>query len=592
LSPDGRRIAAKASIEGKSVIAVFDLPSDPARKPLLLGVGDAQFRWAGNERLLLIRGGAFAASGITFHAFQILSHEIATAKTVELGFAFNPIGDGLLFVDPAGRYILRAQQSDLSKPPSVVRIDLADASQVEVQPAVKNVWTWFVDASGLVRAGAEYGERKTIIHYRRTQAEPLKRIVARNYAGDDSVLDAIRFLDDADTGFIVTNSRTGRFGVYRYDFLHDKFGETVWEHPEVDAQSVISGPNGEIDGVTYVDDRLRVHWIDKQAAQIQRLVDKTLPGKINLLAGSSSDGNSTLVWSGAADDPGTYYVFDRARRRMEVFASPFEKLAGTALAPMKAVRYAARDGLSIPAYLTLPPGRSPRGLPLVVMPHGGPFSRDTLTFDPMVQLLANRGYAVLQPNFRGSTGYGREFVERGYGALGTGMIDDIDAGVDWLAAEGIVDAKRVCIQGASYGGYAAVWAAMRSPARYRCAISMAGVSDIRAMLKYDVKYLVAGRYGREWKKRIAGAEKQDLAAVSPLQQASRLEVPVLIAHGELDANVPVKHSKDLVAALRKHGKQVESVFYPKSGHGFDTVEDSRDYMSRVEAFLAKHNPAE
>ena len=574
------------------MIAVFDLPSDPARKPLLLGVGDAQFRWAGNERLLLIRGGAFAASGITFHAFQILSHEIATAKTVELGFAFNPMGDGLLFVDPAGRYILRAQQSDLSKPPSVVRIDLADASQVEVQPAVKNVWTWFVDASGLVRAGAEYGERKTIIHYRRTQAEPLKRIVARNYAGDDSVLDAIRFLDDADTGFIVTNSRTGRFGVYRYDFLHDKFGETVWEHPEVDAQLVISGPNGEIDGVTYVDDRLRVHWIDKQAAQIQRLVDKTLPGKINLLAGSSSDGNSTLVWSGAADDPGTYYVFDRARRRMEVFASPFEKLAGTALAPMKAVRYAARDGLSIPAYLTLPPGRSPRGLPLVVMPHGGPFSRDTLTFDPMVQLLANRGYAVLQPNFRGSTGYGREFVERGYGALGTGMIDDIDAGVDWLAAEGIVDAKRVCIQGASYGGYAAVWAAMRSPARYRCAISMAGVSDIRAMLKYDVKYLVAGRYGREWKKRITGAEKQDLAAVSPLQQASRLEVPVLIAHGELDTNVPVNHSKDLVAALRKQGKQVESVFYPKSGHGFDTVEDSRDYMSRVEAFLAKHNPAE
>jgi dipeptidyl aminopeptidase/acylaminoacyl peptidase len=261
------------------------------------------------------------------------------------------------------------------------------------------------------------------------------------------------------------------------------------------------------------------------------------------------------------------------------------------MSPVKPVRYQARDGLGIPGYLALPIGREAKNLPLIVMPHGGPFARDSYAFDPLVQMLTSRGYAVLQPNFRGSTGYGRDFAERGYGEWGEKMQDDLDDGVRWLAADGTIDPKRVCIFGASYGGYAALWGGIRNPEIYRCAASFAGVTDIRAMLKYDAKGILASRYSKQWRQRVEGEEKRDLAAVSPLQQAARLDVPVLIAHGEQDSNVPVDQSRKLVAALKARKAPVYAAFYPTAGHGFDSSANQLDFMKRLEAFLEVHNPA-
>lgn len=591
LSPDGRRIAAKASVAGKSVIAVFDLPTAPDRKPVVLSSGDAVFRWAGNERLLITRSSGLLISNLPLQAFKLMSYDLASGASVELGAGLSLLGDGVLFIDPAGRYILRAKQPTLLEAPSVVRVDLSNGFETDVQPAIPNVWSWYVDGKGVVRAGVEYSETGTALHYRGKWDEPLKRIETRRYSSDESIFDAIRFVDNTDTGFVISNARTGRFGVYRYNFLTDRIGDAVWEHPEVDVTSMIPDDNGGVAGVLYVDDRPRVHWLNADASKVQHTIDRALPAKTNMIAGTSADASKILVWSGAANDPGTYFVFDRGSRRLEAFASPYESLAGALLAPVKAVTYQGRDGLSIHAYLTLPLGRTPLGLPLVVLPHGGPFARDSGEFDATAQFLASRGYAVLQPNFRGSTGYGREFVLRGYGQLGTGMIDDLDAGVDWLVAQGTVDPKRVCIQGGSYGGYAALWAATRSPERYRCAISMGGISDLRAIMKYDAKSLTAQRYAKDRAKQMHGEEHQDLKAISPLQQAERLNVPVLIAHGELDTIVPASQSRKLVSALRKRRKVVESVFYPMSGHGFDTVDESVDFMKRVERFLARYNPA-
>jgi dipeptidyl aminopeptidase/acylaminoacyl peptidase len=592
LSPDGRRIAAKASVDGKSVIAVFDVPTAPDRKPLVLSSGDASFRWAGNERLLITRSSSFALLNVPFHAFKLMSHNLVTGATIQLASGLSVLGDGVLFADPHGRYILRAKQPNALEPPEVVRVDLTTGIETAIQPAIPNVWFWHVDSQGVVRAGVEYNETGMALHYRRSADEPLKRIEARRYFEDKSVIDAIRFLDDTDSGFVISNARTGRFGVYRYDFLADRIVAPVWEHAEVDAAGVIAGEGGELDGVLFVDDRTRVHWLDPEAAKVQQTIDRALAGKVNLIAGTSDDRSKVLVWSGAANDPGTYYIFHRKTRRLEAFASPYEQLDGARLAPVQTVRYPARDGLTIRGYLTLPVDRPPSRLPLIALPHGGPFLRDAGDFDSTAQFLASRGYAVLQPNFRGSTGYGRDFVERGYGQWGTGMIDDIDAGVDWLVAQGIVDRGRVCILGASYGGYAALWAAIRTPQRYRCAISMAGISDVREMLKYDSKLLVAKRYAKDWAKQVRGEEKQDLKAISPLHRAKDLQVPVFIAHGELDTNVPASQSRKLVSALRKRRKPAESVFYPNSGHSFGNVEDSVDFLKRVETFLARHNPAD
>jgi dipeptidyl aminopeptidase/acylaminoacyl peptidase len=277
---------------------------------------------------------------------------------------------------------------------------------------------------------------------------------------------------------------------------------------------------------------------------------------------------------------------------METFASPYNALVGHAFAPVRAVSYRDRAGLTIHAYLTLPPGRPEHGLPLIVLPHGGPFLRDSWAFDPEVQFLASRGYAVLQPNFQGSTGYGRDFVQRGYGQYGGAMIDDLEDGIDWLAHEGIVDPTKVCLMGSSYGGYAAIWGAMRSPQRYRCAISFAGPTDLRAMLRYNSNSFVPRRYVRELQQRLQGEERIDLDAVSPLHHPELLRVPLLIAHGNQDPIVPVDQSRRLLAALNRIHAPVESVFFPKSHHGFTDAAEAADYFRRVEAFLTRYNPSD
>lgn len=595
LSPDGSKLAMRASADGKSVIAVYDLPTSANRQPTLLNLPDASFSWAGSNRLLLTQSAAVNLFGLSISASRLISYDLASKKTLELGAGPLLFGDGVLFTDPAGRYILR------SKPPAksregygVVRIDLETGGEVEVQPPVRNVLQWFVDSQGVVRAGLEMSGRTTGLLYRSRHGEALRRIERRKAAAaEDSVLDTFRFVENTDRGFAISNARTGRFGVYRYDFTADQIGEPVWEHPEVDALSIVAGERGELDGVSYIDDHPRVHWLDPEAGEVQKTVDRALPGKVNLIKGTSADRGKVLIWSGAASDPDTYYILDRKARKLELFASPHDALLDATLAPVEAVRYTARDGLGIRAYLTIPAGSPGKNLPLIVMPHGGPFARDNGQFDVLAQFLANRGYVVLQPNFRGSTGFGRAFVERGHGQWGSGMIDDIEAGVDWLAGWGMIDPRRVCILGISYGGYAAMWAPARSPDRYRCAVSMAGISDVSAMLKYDSRAMLAKRYARDWATRVRGEDdaKQDLKAISPLQQADRIRTPILIAHGELDTNVPPDQSRKLVKALEKRGRTVESIFYPTSGHGFHTIEDSVDFMKRVEAFLAKHNPA-
>jgi dipeptidyl aminopeptidase/acylaminoacyl peptidase len=276
---------------------------------------------------------------------------------------------------------------------------------------------------------------------------------------------------------------------------------------------------------------------------------------------------------------------------MMVVAAPFDRLVGKQLADMESVSYAARDGLDIPAYLTLPPGRPAKDLPLVIMPHGGPFARDEWGYDVWAQFLASRGYVVLQPNFRGSTGFGRQFVEKGNGQWGRGMQDDIDDGVKWLVGRGLVDARRVCIMGASFGGYAAEWAAVRNPDIYRCAISFAGVSDISAQLKYDRKFLIAARYYRNWRDRVQGSDGIKLDSLSPAKRAADLKVPILIAHGDADTNVPPIQSKMLFDALTKLGRPPEYYVYKGEGHGFTKPEDQIDFLKKVAAFLAKYNPS-
>ncbi len=595
ISPDGTHIAARTMQEGEQRIAVWALSPEIGPPASVINAGNLDsFAWMDDRRLLLSGTRMtflVTSNGIGIALSRVIfTHDLGTNELRPLAIPGITLLD-IVHSDPAGRYILVSGQSRRASTPGVYRIDLSTGEAVEVQRPVAGVWSWFADADGVIRVGVDYGERRTRIHYRATATDQLRRHETRRNLFDDSVIDLIRFTTNAEHGVIVTNAETGRFGLYEYDFATDTRGATLFEHPEVDVASVVFGADGAVDGVAYEDDRPRTRWFNPEMAALQAQLDRALPGKTNVIINRSRDRNRTLVFSGAADDPGTFYIFDQAARELRIFASPYERMHEHRFAPVRPIEFESRDGLRIRGYLTLPPGRDARNLPLIVMPHGGPFLRDSWTFDPWAQFLASRGYAVLQPNFRGSTGYGRDFVERGYGQLGDGMIDDIDDATDWLAGEGIADPARVCIMGASYGGYAAIWAAIRNPQRYRCAVSWAGPTDMAAMLRHSTPFFIPRRYIRERRRQLRGDEETNLRAISPIRATDRLAVPLLIGHGELDTVVPADQSHRLVRALRGRA-DFESIFYDKSGHDFGRAEDQADYLRRVEAFLSRHNPAQ
>ena len=594
LSPDGQKIAARATVDGKTklVIVSADKPGQILQGVTIGETTVAALQWAGNSRLLLtIQAVQKEAGGFEVPYLRLIAIDIATgeSKIVDPKSRGAYAGD-VLYADPTGNWALVASQSDPYSWPSVKRVDLVTGEARPVEKARKNVWDWYADNKGVVRAGIAYEGRKWTVWYRDKPEEELRDVHGKFPKEDDSAID--RFIFRGDNSWIVTNEKTGRFGLYKYDVKTNTVGETIFEHAEVDLDDLVYNViDGEISAILYHDDKPRIRWLRPEMRALQAKLDKALPGSTNITSGWSADEKRVLIWSGSASDPGRYFLLDRTASKMHPVIESFPNIDPAQLAEVKAVRYQARDGLNLHAYLTLPRGREPKDLPLIVFPHGGPFTRDEWDYNSEVQFLANRGYAVLQPQFRGSTGYGKDFVAKGYGEYGKKMQDDLDDGVDWLVKSGQVDPKRVCIVGASYGGYAALWGAVRNPERYRCAASFAGVTDLSAQLRFDRRSFSASRYFREWRTKVGGEGKADLGALSPINFADRLKVPVLIAHGEEDTTVPVKQGRSMVDALNKAGGNVTSVFYKEAGHGFSKSEDLEDWLRRLEAFLAKNNPS-
>ncbi len=286
-----------------------------------------------------------------------------------------------------------------------------------------------------------------------------------------------------------------------------------------------------------------------------------------------------------------YWIYDRSTRELRRLGDAHPALAEYTLAERRPVRYRARDGLEIEAYLTLPPGREPRGLPAVILPHGGPWHRDAWGFDPWAQWLANRGFAVLQPNFRGSTGYGKALLNAGNKQWGRAMQDDLTDGVRWLVEQGIADPKRVAIMGGSYGGYATLAGLAFTPELYAAGVDLVGPSNLFTLLETVPPY---------WKPMIAlfhtrmGHPERDaelLRAASPLFSAEKIQAPLLIGQGANDPRVKRAESLQIVQALKEKGKPVEYVEYPDEGHGFVKAENRLDFFRKAEAFLEKHlNP--
>jgi dipeptidyl aminopeptidase/acylaminoacyl peptidase len=388
---------------------------------------------------------------------------------------------------------------------------------------------------------------------------------------------------DADIDALYALKKTnGRYALYTIKLDGSGAERLIASNPQVDIDDVVRIGNGlKVIGYTYADESRHAEYFDPEFKALAASLSKALPNlPLVDFVDSSADGRKLLIYAGSDTDPGRYYLFDRDRKTLNEAMVERPDLQGRKLAEVKAVTVPAADGAQIPAYLTLPPGKADaRGLPAVVLPHGGPSARDEWGFDWLPQFLAARGYAVIQPQYRGSAGYGQVWENvNGFVNWRTSM-SDIAASTRWLASQGIADPKRIAIVGWSYGGYAALMEAETDPSLYKAVVAVAPVTDLQ-LLKQDSANFTSARMIEEF----VGSGPHVVEG-SPLRHAEKIQAPVLLAHGDMDRNVRFWHSQKMASALESDGKKVEFLQYKGLDHQLADSTARTDLLTHIGALL-------
>jgi dienelactone hydrolase len=596
LSPNGAMIAFMRRSEGQAQFIISEMDTFKVVRALANDPKNqfGWYRWVTDDKLLLSVSTAGEFFGDEVRYTRLFLIQISDGSMTPLFRRTNVVeGDNVIHVAEDGSHILVSIQKSIYDYPSVLRHELVpDGKVTTVQNARDGVWNWVADNRGVVRMGTAWTNRKLNIFYRPDAASDLK-VIARIKEADsaDRYWDALQIMTGSNEGSVLSEGENGRVGLRKFNFATRETVETVYEHPEWDLDSVTLR-DGQPFAAYYTADRDEVYWFDQASRKQHDALPKALGDVEVWVVSRSRDGSRMLVQAGNEADPGVLYLYEPAAKTLKPITQLRPSLDFQLLAQPKPMKYTARDGTVIRGYLTLPRGRAATGLPLIIMPHGGPYGiRDKLSYNDEVQLLANRGYAVLQPNYRGSGGYGEAFYELGTGQIGRAMQDDLDDAMDWAVAEGIADLKRVCVVGGSYGGYAAVWAVLRNPDRYACAASWAGVTDWNKMLAYDRRYLTS-KAGKSWQSRVQGDATFDLDSVSPYRLASRLSRPLLLAHGTEDDNVPFKQYQLMLNAAKAAPVPPTTLVVQGEGHSFTSSTSEQQWYDALDQFLAKHNPAD
>jgi dipeptidyl aminopeptidase/acylaminoacyl peptidase len=399
---------------------------------------------------------------------------------------------------------------------------------------------------------------------------------------------AIGFSVDDKLAYLEVEQASGPNAIVSYDVETGKRAE-VLRDDDVDPARIIYRNGTSIPvGAVFQDGKPRTAFFDSASpeARLYRSLEAAFPDEAIAITSQTADGKLALVQVSSDRNPGDFYSFDLAAKKAAHQVSRRDWFDPDQMASMQPIQLKSRDGLALNGYLTVPKGSDGKNLPLIVMPHGGPFGiRDVWGFDTEAQLLANAGYAVLQLNYRGSGGYGQAFESAGRRQWGGKMQDDLTDATHWAIQQGVADANRICIYGASYGGYAALMGAAKEPTLYKCAVGYVGVYDLPTMhTSGDIQRRGSGEtYLKEWV-----GERDALGSVSPNRMADRIKVPVFLAAGGEDERAPIKHSEMMEQALRKAGIPVETLYYDTEGHGFYLEKHEQEFYTHLLAFLGKY----
>jgi dipeptidyl aminopeptidase/acylaminoacyl peptidase len=600
ISPDGLRYAfiRKTEDAGHLVYAV-QLANNQADAIVESTTLDGRaVAWANNDTLVLLVSETVTTyfGAKTVESFAPVGIDLAGTLKVQLldRGGTRVIGGGTATLErrligyerATGRVLLLGWNRDGRR--VVNAVNAKNDTRTEIEDGSSFTRDWVVDENGVPRYRIDFTDKYDVFEIFRRGDDQWDRFVERTIEVPELDLPGLDAQGELIVG--VRPANVGRYGLYVVS-SDGTLGRTLHAHDTLDVTNVRVDPytnrvvGAEVEGESPV-------WFDENLAMQQAALEESFPDEFPWIENWSQDRSRFVVRAERTDHAPKFFVYDVQRRTVSAIGSAYPALDGVELAPRLPYTYTARDGVEIPGYLTRPLGVDGPA-PLVLVPHSGPADRDVDGFDWFAHFLASRGYVVLQPNFRGSYGYGRDWEEAGHGGWGVGVMQhDLTDGVAAVVAAGIADPERVCIVGASYGGYAALAGAAFTPELYRCAAAIAGVADLRDMLD-----LYRARRGDrnaavEYWRRSLGVEDtlstRDLDVASPAQYAERVQAAVLLIHGRDDPVVPIGQSRTMERALRRAGKTVQLVELEGEDHWLSDAATRLAALQALETFLAQH----
>lgn len=600
LSPDGESVASLQRVDVQGIkgtsLNVVDLAT--GKSTLLLFVDNEEqrirwIRWANDKKILV--GTAFP--GVRYETptteTRLLIVDVETKKNrsavngkfLSTLYDYPQIQDFVVDILPNDNdHFLLHLNSGTSLNERVYKISLTKSEMKLVHGSKSNIVEWITDRYNNVRVGRYfYGTTNKFIH-RPIGSKKWTTLWEFESFTEDKVW-PIGFGENPNILY-VSALHNGRDAVFKVDLSDSDLNkELVYANSKYDVSGslVYSKLTKKVVGISLSDDQGYVFW-DKEYKKLMAGINKALPGSDNSLVSMSDDERKYVVYVADDSDPGAYYLGDRDKNTLDPIAERYAKLDPKVLAEKRKVHYKARDGLDIEAFLTLPKSYvKGEKLPTIIFPHGGPISYGGSGFDYWTQFFANRGFAVFQMDFRGSSGYGFDFMKAGMQNWGLAMQDDVEDGTKWMINNGYTDANKICIVGGSYGGYAALMGAVKTPDLYQCAVSFAGVTDIAYLLLLSRSYV---EY--DITKAQIGSDSSALRKRSPLHNVESINIPILLIHGEEDRVVKVKHSRKMRSKLKRKKKDVTYLELEKGTHYLSNNDNRVAAFKAMDEFLQKH----
>ena len=580
LSPDGTQLAFLAPVERRLNLFVQKLGEAQPRQVTSVTDRDiGGYFWKGGNTLIYLKDDG---GDENYHIYAV---DLTNGKTSDLT-PFPGVRAGVMddLEDQDDEMLIEMNQrrADVF---DVYRLNLKTGEMVMVAENPGNYVGYLTDHEGKVRVAMakEAEENRNVLLYRENESQDFRPIITTGFKDQVSP-----YFFSADNKNLYATSNIGRDkkALVLLNPADGKELQVLFTHPDVDVSGAgWSRERKVLTSVSFTTDKGRRHFFDEKIKSIYATLEKRLPGYEVALTSIDKKEEKFVVRTYSDKSRGAYYLFDWKKGELVKWRELSPWLNEKDMASVRPISYKSRDGLTIHGYLTLPQGKEAKNLPVIVNPHGGPWVRDTWGFNSEVQLLANRGFAVLQMNYRGSTGYGRAFWEAGFKQWGRKMQDDITDGVEWLVKQGIADPKRIAIYGGSYGGYAVLAGLTFTPELYACGVDYVGVSNIFTLMKTIPPYWKP--LMSEFYEKVGHPEKDEelLRAVSPVFHADKIKAPLFVAQGARDPRVNKAESDQIVAALASRGIKVEYMVKDNEGHGFHNEENRFEFYEAMEKFL-------